>query len=171
MCRLAAPAQALQACLRGTGVGGEAPPGASPGGTEGGLMAASRFEVHHRVPRCLLGFFDRAASGELDAAGLQAWFEWEEEAFRYGIDPDVSYEELTAMIESSAAAIPAADHRAGHSETGDFARWGRLGGLETLRRYGRPWFVLLGRRRWERIGADVLVDYRAEQLAAKTGAA
>jgi len=66
-------------------------------------MAASRFEVHHRVPRCLLGFFDRAASGELDAAGLQAWFEWEEEAFRYSVDPDISREDLVGLIDSSLA--------------------------------------------------------------------
>ena len=128
-------------------------------------MAACRFEIHHRVPRCLLGFFDRAASGELDGAGLQAWLEWEEEAFRYGVDPDISREELVGLIDSSAASIPAADHRAGHSQSGDFARWGRLGGLQTLRRYGRPWFVLLGRRRWGRVGAEALSNYRAEILA------
>ena len=134
-------------------------------------MAACRFEVHHRVPRCLLGFFDRAASGDLDGAGLQAWFEWEEEAFRYGVDPDISRVDLAALIDSSAMPVPASEHRAGHSETGDFARWGRLGGLETLRRYGRPWFVLLGRRRWGRVGAEALAGYRAECLAAETGAA
>lgn len=52
---------------------------------------------------------------------------------------------------------------------GDFARWGRLGGLETLRRYGRPWFALLARRRWKKVGAEALDLYRAEQLAAKAG--
>jgi hypothetical protein len=134
-------------------------------------MAACRFEVHHRVPRCLLGFFDRAASGELDGAGLQAWFDWEEEAFRYGVDPDISRENLVGLIDSSVMPIPASDHRAGHLEAGDFARWGRLGGLETLRRYGRPWFVLLGRRRWGRVGAEALASYRAERLATETGAA
>ena len=29
-------------------------------------MAACRSEVHHRVPRCLLGFFDRFVDGDLD---------------------------------------------------------------------------------------------------------
>jgi len=62
-------------------------------------------------------------------------------------------------------------HRAGHSEAGDFARWGRLGDLETLHRYGRPWLSLLARRRWKKIGADALDRYRAEQLAAKAGVA
>jgi hypothetical protein len=47
-------------------------------------MAACGFEVHHRVPRCLLGFFDRFVAGDLDGEGFQAWLLWEEEAFRYG---------------------------------------------------------------------------------------
>src|SRR5829696_9460504 len=34
----------LQAPLRGAGVGGEGTPGARPGGAEGGLMAACRFD-------------------------------------------------------------------------------------------------------------------------------
>jgi hypothetical protein len=37
-------------------------------------MAA--LELHHRIPRCLLGFFDLATEGDVDPAGLQAWFEW-----------------------------------------------------------------------------------------------
>lgn len=125
-------------------------------------MAAPALEVHHRVPRCLLGFFDRAASGKLDGAGLQAWFEWEEEAFRYGVDPDLSRGELAALIEGSAVEIPADQHKDSHSAAGDFIRWGRLGGLETLRRYGRPWFALLAQRRWGRADARALDHYRAE---------
>lgn len=45
---------------------------------------------------------------------------------------------------------------------GEVARWGRLGGLETLRRYGRGWlFFLLGRRShprrtWRRRTAEAL---------------
>jgi hypothetical protein len=57
-------------------------------------MAACRFEVHHCVPRCLLGFYDRFVTGDLDGEGLQAWWNWEEEAFRYGVDPDLSRKEL-----------------------------------------------------------------------------
>lgn len=120
-------------------------------------MAVSAVEVLHCVPRCLLGFFDRAASGELDAAGFQAWFDWEE-AFRYGVDPDISREMLVSLIDSSATPIPASEHRAGHSQAGDFVRWGRRGGLATLALYGRDWFVLLARRRWKKITAAQLEE-------------
>jgi hypothetical protein len=113
------------------------------------MMAACRFEVHHHIPRCLLGFYDRFAEDEFDGEGLQAWFEWEEEAFRYGVDPDVSREELQFLIEASASPVSRAAHRAHHSLGGDFARWGRRGGLRTLALYGRGWFVLLAGRRWE----------------------
>ena len=133
-------------------------------------MAACRFEFHHRIPRYLLGFYDRFEAGSLDGEGLQAWFEWEGVAFRYGVDPDVSRGELATLIEGSAVEIPEEQHKASHSAAGDFARWGRLGGLETLRRYGRPWFALLGQRRWGRVDAGVLDHYRA-QLQAKTWAA
>ncbi|ABG05163.1 hypothetical protein Rxyl_2222 [Rubrobacter xylanophilus DSM 9941] len=121
-------------------------------------MAASRFEVHHRVPRCLLGFFDRAALSGLGGAGLQAWFEWEEEALRYGVDPGISREDLVGLIDSSAVTVPASEHRAGHTQAGDFARWGRQGGLATLALYGRGWFALLARRRWKRITAAQLEE-------------
>lgn len=126
--------------------------------------------VHHRIPRCLLKVYDLGHGPGLEPEDLQAWFDWEEEAFRYGLDPDVSREELAALIEDSTVEITGDEHRAGHSAAGDFARWGRLGGLETLRRYGKPWFSLLGHRRWERVSAEVLDRYRAERMA-KAGAA
>jgi hypothetical protein len=121
-------------------------------------MAGGRFEVHHRVPWCLLGFFDRFVAGDLDGEGLRAWFSWEEEAFRYGVDPDVSREELEAVIEASASLMPDTAHRSNHSEAGDFTRWGRCGGLRTLALYGRGWFALLARRRWEKITAKQLSE-------------
>ncbi len=127
--------------------------------------------VHHRVPRCLLKAWDRGHGPGLDPEDLAAWFDWEEEAFRYGVNPDSSRDELAVLIEGSTVEIADEVHRAGHSEVGDFARWGRLGGLETLQRYGRPWFLLLARRRWKKVGAEALDRYRAEQLAAKTGMA
>jgi hypothetical protein len=111
-------------------------------------------ELHHRIPRCLLGFIDRAKEGSLDPEGLQAWFEWEEEAFRYDVDPYISRDDLAALIEGSTVLLPREKHRAGHES--DFVRWGRRGGRETLRRYGRPWFALLAQRRWERITASEL---------------
>lgn len=126
--------------------------------------------VHHRVPRCLLKVWNWGHGPGLDPEDLAAWFDWEEEAFRYGVNPDVSRDELVVLIEGSTVEIAGEAHRAGHSEAGDFARWGRLGGLETLLRYGRTWFSLLARRRWKKIGAEALGRYWAE-LAAKAGAA
>ncbi|MEW6635362.1 MAG: SWIM zinc finger family protein [Actinomycetota bacterium] len=146
------------------------------GRREGGGMTAAtptpagRYEIHHRIPRCLLKAWDRGNGPGLGPEDLQAWCEWFEEAHRYGVNPDVSREELAALIEGSAVEIAGDAHRAAHSEADDFARWGRLGGLETLGRYGRPWFALLARRRWKKIGADALGAYRAE-LAAKAGTA
>ena len=127
--------------------------------------------VHHRIPRRLLKVYDRGHGPGLEPEDLQAWFEWEEEAFRYGVNPDVSREELAALIEGSTVEIVGDEHRAVHSTAGDFARWGRFGGLETLRCYGRPWFALLARRRWKKIDAGTLAAYRAEQLAVKAGTA
>lgn len=121
-------------------------------------MAACRVEVHHRIPRCLLGFYDRFIAGDLDGEGFQAWFDWEEEAFRYGVDPDVSREELEILIEASTSSVSAISHRTNHLEADDFARWGRRGGLRTLALYGRGWFVLLAGRRWKRITAEQLAE-------------
>jgi hypothetical protein len=127
-------------------------------------MAACRFEVHHRVPCCLLGYFDRAREGDHDGTGLQTWFDWEEEAFRYGVDPDISCKELSSLIASSAAKIPATEHRRRHQEASDFVRWGKHGGLRTLALYGRPYFSLLARFRWGRIEVEALTRHRAGSL-------
>ena len=120
--------------------------------------SAERREIHHRIPRCLLKAHDRGHGPGLEPEDLQAWFDWEEEAFRYGVDPDVSREELAALIEGSTAELAGKEHRAFHSATGDFVRWGRRGGLATLAFYGRPWFSLLGRRRWKKITAAQLEE-------------
>ncbi len=37
---------------------------------EGGVMAALRVEVHHRIPRCLLASHERYVAGDLDSEGL-----------------------------------------------------------------------------------------------------
>jgi hypothetical protein len=113
-------------------------------------------EVHHRVPRCVLHLRDRAdtCADPLSAEGLALWMDYELEAVRFGVDPDVSREELAALIESSTVEIPSEEHRNGHAS--DFARWGRRGGLATAKRYGTAWFGLLARRRWERISAEEL---------------
>ena len=106
----------------------------------------------------------------MEPEDLAAYFEWEEEAFRYGVNHDISRGELVRLIKGSAVEIAEDEHTASHSAAGDFVRWGRLGGLKTLERYGRPWFALLARRRWGRVSAEALACYRAE-LAVKAGAA
>ncbi len=112
-------------------------------------------ELHHRVPRCLLRLYDRAASHpDFDGEGIELWLEFEHEAIRYGVDANVSRDDLVALIEASTVVLPREEHRAGHES--DFVRWGRRGGRETFRRYGRPWFALLARRRWGRISAPEL---------------
>jgi hypothetical protein len=113
-------------------------------------------EIHHRVPQCLLRLHDEAHDGELDGAGIEAWLEWEVEAICYSVDVDISRDDLAALIEASMVSLGRDDHRTLHSEATDFARWGRRGGLETLRRYGRGWFALLGRRRHGRITSEEL---------------
>jgi len=50
------------------------------------------------------------------------------------VDPDVSREVLVALAECSTRELDRDEHREIHA--GDFARWGRLGGLATLKRYG-----------------------------------
>jgi hypothetical protein len=67
------------------------------------------------------------------------------EALRFGVDSDVSGEELRALVEGSTVELSQEEHRNGH--TSDFARWGRRGGLVTVRRYGTAWFGLLAARR------------------------
>jgi len=37
-------------------------------------------------------------------------------------------------------------------------RWGRRGGLATLRSYGTSWYSLLARRRWERVSGTELAQ-------------
>ena len=118
--------------------------------------------LHHRIPRYLLKIYDRGHGPGLEPEDLADWFEWEEEAFRYEVNPDVARDELLSLIEGSTVEIAEDQHKTNHSAAGDFVRWGRLGGLKTLERYGRPWFALLGRRRWGRVSAEALACYRAE---------
>ncbi|CAN5289395.1 hypothetical protein BH24ACT19_BH24ACT19_08080 [soil metagenome] len=108
-------------------------------------------EVHHRVPRRLLAAYDRArARKQFDGEALQLWFEYEELLFEFGLDPDLSREELEEAIESSAMVVSYEEHRS-RIHAADWVRWGRKGGLATLERYGRAWFSHLARRRWRKI--------------------
>jgi hypothetical protein len=129
-------------------------------GASRSTLQAERVELHHRVPRCLLTLREKAAAGALDGAGFQAWLDYEHEALRWGVDPDVSRQELAALIDASLEAIPYEDHRGIHRA--DFARWGRRGGVATLERYGRAWFVALGLRRHGRITRSQLATTAAE---------
>ena len=117
--------------------------------------AVAAAEVHHEIPRRLLGMRDRADRHPepLSGIGLQLWLDFECEAMRYGVDPDASPEELAALVDGSAVEIPHEEHREIHAHR--WAEWGSTGGKETLRRYGTAWFSLLARRRWGKVGEDV----------------
>jgi hypothetical protein len=123
--------------------------------------ATERLELHHHVPQCLLTLRDKAdaASLTLDGAGIEAWLEYEHEAMRYGVDPDVSRDELAALIDASTVVLGREAHRSAH--VNDFVRWGSRGGRATLERYGRAWFSLLALRRWGRIAPAELELARA----------
>ena len=75
------------------------------------LRADATVEVHHEIPGCLLRLRDRAeAHTEIDGEGIQAWLDYELEALRSGVDPDVGRNELAAMIEGSTGALSRDDH-------------------------------------------------------------
>lgn len=58
-------------------------------------------EVHNEIPRRLLWLRDRAdAHAALDGEGIQKWLDFELEALRWGVDPDVGREELAALVET-----------------------------------------------------------------------
>lgn len=129
------------------------------------MTEIARTEVHHRVPRCLLAAHDRATShAELDGAAIQAWLDYEEECARFGVSADLSREELEEAIEASAVEVSWERHRL-EIHAADWPAWGRLGGLETLRRYGRAWFSHLAKRRWGRIPPEQLAAFRESILA------
>jgi hypothetical protein len=127
-------------------------------------------EIHHRVPRHLLGAHDRMqAHVSLDGEALQLWFEYEGLLLEFGLDPDLSREELQEAIESSAVEVTYEEHRS-EIHAAEWPRWGRKGGVATLKRYGRGWFACLARRRWGRITAGELARVR-EELRRVTGPA
>jgi hypothetical protein len=107
---------------------------------------ASPAEVHHAVPRCLLRLQDEATSGDLNGAGIQAWLEWEWEAMRWGVPAEIARGDLERLVEASAVLLEREKHRLIHGS--DWQRWGRRGGLATLRRYGTSWFAVLALFRW-----------------------
>ena len=126
------------------------------------MAAGAKADVHHGAPRCLLGLFDAAAVGLADRS------EFEAEAEHWGVEAyGLSREGLLALIEGSTRELPATEHRRLHQQAGDFARWGRRGGLRTLALYGRPYFSLLARFRWGRVGLEALTRHRAAMCRAE----
>jgi len=111
-------------------------------------MGALQHEVHHLMPRCLLRLHDQA-QGEFRLAGVGAWVEFDHEAERWGVPVEIPREDLAALVERSTVVLEREKHRILHA--GDWQRWGRRGGLATLRRYGSDWFALLALKRWGRI--------------------
>ncbi len=109
------------------------------------------YEIHHTIPQYLLRLREKAAGAALDGAGIEAWLDYEHEAMRYEVDPDVGTDELAALIDASTVPLERDEHRAHHGAAGDFVRWGSRGGSTTLERYGRAWFALLALRRWGKI--------------------
>ncbi len=112
-------------------------------------MAAHTEELHHAVPRCLLTLHEDATNGRLDGAGIEAWLEFEIEAMRWGVPVEIGREDLERLVEASTVVLDREKHRTIHLN--DWQRWGRRGGLATLRRYGSDWFALLALSRWGRI--------------------
>jgi len=117
-------------------------------------MAAHNLELHHRAPRCLLRLHDEATSGDLDGAGIQAWLEWEWEATRWGVPVEIERADHERLVEASTELLAREKHRRIHGS--DWQRWGRRGGLSTLRRYGTSWYSALALKRWGRLDADDL---------------
>ena len=111
-------------------------------------VVAKQPETHHVVPRCLLKLHERA-QGELRVAGVGAWLEFEVEAERWGVPVEIDREDLEELVERSAVVLEREKHRLLHQS--DWQRWGRRGGVATLRRYGSDWYALLALRRWGRI--------------------
>lgn len=71
-------------------------------------------KAHYTVPQCLLRLRDRVdAHLKLDGEGLQLWLDYELEALRYGVDPDICCENLVALIEDSTLALLHEGHGAG----------------------------------------------------------
>jgi hypothetical protein len=117
----------------------------------------SAVEVHHTAPRCLLRLWDEA-QGELRVAGVGAWLEFEHECRRWNVPVEIDRESLERLVEASTEVLEREKHRLVHAN--DWQRWGRRGGLSTVRRYGTEWMSALALKRWGRISADDLASMR-----------
>lgn len=72
-------------------------------------------------------------------------------AFRYEVHPDISRENLAALIEDSTVELEGKEHRASHSAAGDFVRWSGAS-VEMLLSYGAETLVKEGRSRRPSLG-------------------
>jgi hypothetical protein len=82
----------------------------------------------------------------------QAWLEWE--ALRWGVPVEIERADLQRLVEASTVLLEREKHRLIHGS--DWQRWGRRGGLATLRRYGTSWYSALALKRWGRLDAEDL---------------
>lgn len=74
-------------------------------------MAAHNLEIHHRVPRCLVRFWDAANEGdEITGETIEAALSWEEEAMRWSVPVEISREDLAALVVASTVPIPVEEH-------------------------------------------------------------
>jgi hypothetical protein len=123
-------------------------------------VAAHTEELHHAAPRGLLRLHEEARNGSLggSGAGIEAWLTWEEEAMRWRVPVEISREDLEELVEASGVVLEREEHRRLHES--DWQRWGRRGGLRTLRLYGTSWFSALALRRWDRLTAEDLARAR-----------
>jgi hypothetical protein len=76
----------------------------------------------------------------------------------WGVPAEIAREDLEGLIERSAVLLEREKHRLIHGS--DFKRWGRRGGLTTLRRYGTSWYSALALKRWGKLEAEDLARAR-----------
>ncbi len=110
---------------------------------------AVTLDLHHAVPRCTLRLLELA-----DAGDVLARLDFEDEAARWGLDVKISREALAELVAASVEVLDRDAHKMVHGS--DWARWGRRGGRETVRRYGSSWMAALALRRHGRITVEDL---------------
>ena len=72
--------------------------------------------MHHEVTQCLLKLRNQAEDpDEFDGESIQLWVEYELEALRWGVDPDVSREELESLLSDSTVEVSREEHGDGHA--------------------------------------------------------
>jgi hypothetical protein len=111
------------------------------------MVAEAGADVHHRVPRCLLGLFDTVAGAS--PAGRSSTQKLSVGASRSAAlprRPEGADQELYPPDPYHGASQM--EHRTLHQEASNFVWWGRREDLRTLALYGRPYFSLLARLRW-----------------------